>query len=122
MKCVETINVPVVAESLTLRWAMEKDERWGLSLICLEADCLRAVNEFHTLNPASPLFGLLEDVKVMASSMEGFSLAFSHRSYNATAHRLAKDFCSQEVSKWEGSCPYSICLLAKRDVQDADLS
>lgn len=68
-KRVEVVNDPAVVECLTLRWALELAESWGIRKIILETDCRRAVDEFKNPDPSSPLFGLLIDVFDLASTL-----------------------------------------------------
>lgn len=113
------VDSPAVAECLALRWAMELIGDLEHRRILMETDCFQAVKEFKDPNPLSSLFGLLEDVREMASTFDDFKLVFSPRSCNELAHNIARNFSTVEATVWKIHFPFCISELAFKDVSNS---
>lgn len=121
-KYVSSMEDPVVAECLALRWAMDLIGASDYTRIMLETDCLRACGEFRNPNPQSQIHDLLEDIRAFADGFEEFSLSFAPRICNMVAHVMAKNFSKDEPVLWMNDFPENIALIANNDISHCDLS
>lgn len=64
-----------------------------------------------------PLFGFLEDIRVLAGYLDAFSFVFLNRMHNLVAHSIAKMYSSQDVIIWGDPFLDLVLKLAREDVQ-----
>lgn len=91
------IASPLVAEGLALREAVMKCKDLGLPRIRCEANNLQLIKSLTSDFKSAELYGIVEDIKALASSFDVISFVWISREKNLDADKLAKQVLAAEL-------------------------
>ncbi|XP_057426348.1 uncharacterized protein LOC130719758 [Lotus japonicus] len=107
---------PIVAEALSLRWAMELSVDLGFRRVQFETDCLPLFQAWKKANGTSYIFSIIYDCRSLFSAFDYVDFSFVRRQGNSCADYLARRASTFQDVVWIEEGPPELTSFLLSDV------